>query len=360
MKVFPKRKRTFCSKPVKRIDQVKWPFFNRILFVLNFIVAFLLLVVYLAQFLSVNRFPFLTILSLTTPLLTGLNLLFLAFWIIRRRRPFFLSLVVLLIAYFSFGTFYKFRFGNSIVPKDDLKVMSYNVRNFRRLGILDGDAVYKNVKDIIARESPDIICFQEIKKSSLKDYKAYPYKSLKYAGIPRKEMLGIFSKYPIVRAGIIPFPESYNNAAFADVRYKNDTIRIYSVHLESLGFKKNTRSQSSSDGHYTKLAKSFIKQAEQAQIILEHSDKISYPKIVCGDFNNTQFSKVYRLIKGQMNDTYLKQGSGFGRTYHMKRLPIRIDFILADPEFEVRSHKNFEERISDHFPIMASFRLKKN
>ncbi len=59
-----------------------------------------------------------------------------------------------------------------------------------------------------------------------------------------------------------------------------------------------------------------------------------------------------------MNDTFQEKGSGFGSTYNFKFLPYRIDFILADPEIDIKSHKNFDVRLSDHTPVMASFRLK--
>jgi len=335
-------------------------FLKKVVFATNIIVALLLLLACLAPFLKVEWFPLLTVLSLATPILTGLNILFLVFWLILRRKHFFLSLVVLLITYFTFGAFYKVGSGNEIIAKDDLKVMSFNVRNFLRLGKLDKVALYGKVKDLVTITEPDIICFQEAgnSRAMLKDYEAYPYKYLKYRDMDNKVRIGIFSKYPIVKAGLINFPESFNNAAFADVLYKNDTIRIYSLHLESLGVKKNTYSQNSSDGQYDKLAKSFIKQDEQAQIILEHFNETSYKKIVCGDFNNAQFSRAYRLIRGKMNDAFMEKGSGIGQTYRFKRLPFRIDFILADPEFEVRSHVTFAERFSDHYPIMASFRLE--
>ena len=63
------------------------------------------------------------------------------------------------------------------------------------------------------------------------------------------------------------------------------------------------------------------------------------------------------IIKGEMKDSYFEKGKGFGRTYDLLKFPIRIDYILADPEFEVLSHQNFNERLSDHFPVMATLRL---
>jgi len=100
------------------------------------------------------------------------------------------------------------------------------------------------------------------------------------------------------------------------------------------------------------------KQQGQADLIKAHTRNIKYRKIICGDFNNTGFSRVYKTIKGEMKDSFEEKGFGFGSTYMFKVLPFRIDFILADPEIEIKSHKNFNVRLSDHTPVMASFRLK--
>jgi endonuclease/exonuclease/phosphatase family metal-dependent hydrolase len=108
-----------------------------------------------------------------------------------------------------------------------------------------------------------------------------------------------------------------------------------------------------------RITSTIQKQAEQARLLVEHSNSDPYKTIISADFNNTQYSYPYHLIKGDRQDSFLEKGVGFGRTYKSVGMPFRIDFILADPEFEVRAHKNYAIRLSDHFPIMASFRLKK-
>ena len=97
---------------------------------------------------------------------------------------------------------------------------------------------------------------------------------------------------------------------------------------------------------------------EQAEIFRNHLNKSPHRNIVCGDFNNTQFSNVYKIVKGNLQDSFLESGSGFGRTYDLWKLPLRIDYILADPDFEVVSHQNFDVKLSDHYPVMATLRLK--
>ena len=79
--------------------------------------------------------------------------------------------------------------------------------------------------------------------------------------------------------------------------------------------------------------------------------------IVCGDFNNTAYSYVYKRIKGDLQDAFDEAGNGFGRTFNFKFFPVRIDFILVDKNFTINAFKTFDEQFSDHYPIMAKVKL---
>ena len=79
--------------------------------------------------------------------------------------------------------------------------------------------------------------------------------------------------------------------------------------------------------------------------------------VVSGDFNNTAYSYVYQLLKGDLVDSFDSAGSGFGGTYNFKYFPMRIDFILMDGSFKVNDFKTFDIDLSDHFPIISTFNL---
>ncbi|NNE77726.1 MAG: hypothetical protein HKN31_11715 [Pricia sp.] len=130
--------------------------------------------------------------------------------------------------------------------------------------------------------------------------------------------------------------------------------------MQSLGITPGTGAIRSRpiDRLFRRVTKRFEKQLEQAKMIEKHMASSPYKTIVCADMNNTQFSNVYRIIKGNLQDSFMKKGAGFGKTYNFLQVPLRIDFILADPAFKVEGHKNFTEKYSDHFPVMASFRLE--
>ena len=335
-------------------------FFNKIVFFFNIIFAFVLLLACAVPYLSLELFPFLSILSLGVPVLVVVNTLFFLYWLLGLKKQAFTSLFVLIFGYFVLGTFIKLSSESTDFKEDELKVMTYNVRAFNRYRFLDNDNIPEEIEGLVEQEKPDIICFQEVGHDMQEDYLDYPYHFLKRIPAGNKVHMGIFSKYPIIKAEIINFPNSINNGSYADILYKGDTLRIYNLHMQSLGITPGTgvlRSQSS-ERLYRRVTNAFKRQQQQAQIIAEHKAKSPYRTLVCGDFNNTQFSSVYHTIIGEMQDTFIEKGSGYGRTYNFLMIPIRIDFIMADSSFEVMGHKNFDEKFSDHFPVMASFRLK--
>ncbi|CAM3339909.1 endonuclease/exonuclease/phosphatase family protein [Zobellia roscoffensis] len=335
-------------------------FFNKILFFINIIVAVTLLVACAVPYLSLEIFPFLSILSLGVPALVVANTVFFLYWLLGLKKQTFTSLFVLVFGYFILGTFIKFSPKAVDFNEDELKVMTFNVRGFNKYNFLDNDSIPQEIKNLVRQESPDIISFQEVGYDMEENYLDYPYHHLERIYSGEKVHMGIFSKYPIVKAEIINFPNSINNGSYVDILYKGDTLRLYNLHMQSLGITPGTgvlRSQSS-ERLLRRMTSKFKKQQQQAQIIAEHKAKSPYKTLVCGDFNNTQFSSVYHTIKGDMQDTFIEKGSGYGRTYNFLKIPIRIDFILADDNFEVMAHKNYDQKLSDHFPVMASFRLK--
>lgn len=274
-----------------------------------------------------------------------------------------MSLFALLVGFFAFGFFIKINLTSDQEPKDALSIMSYNARGFNHYNWIKKDSVGDKIIKHVIKNAPDIICFQEFYWARENDFEAYPYKWLTPYDIRvGKSMQAIYSKYPIIDSGSLDLLNTVNNIIYADILYKQDTLRIYNVHLQSFGITPGSGflRNASSERLYNRLSTSFIQQEEQAKILAEHESKVTHKVVVCGDFNNTQFSRAYHIVKGDKQDTFNEQGSGYGRTFLFHGLPLRIDFILTDPEFEVLSHKTFDEKLSDHYSIMASFSLKED
>ena len=325
---------------------------------MNLFFVLLLLLACAVPYLSVNFLPFLSFLSLAVPVLVAINFLFFIAWAVQGKRQMLPSLFVLVFGYFVLGTFLKLDFEHRELKKEDLKVMSYNIRFFNEFGWEKRVSVFNDIRDFIQKERPDVICFQEVSIGMQKKYLDYPYSYLRKFPQSNKSHLGIFSKFPIIASKTLAFPNSINNGSYVDILYKGDTVRIFNLHMQSLGITPGSGvlRSSSSERLYKKVVKAFKKQEQQAETIHGLIDESPYKTMLCGDFNNTQFSKAYHLIKGDMQDSFIEEGSGYGRTLNYLGIPLRIDFIMADRSFEVKEHKNYNVKFSDHYPIMASFR----
>ncbi len=335
-------------------------FFNKLIFTLNILFGALLLLACLAPYIPTDVAPFVAFFSISIPMLVLVNALFVLFWQYIRKGEIALSLSALLIFFFLWPSFFMFRLSGGSDLGADLKVMTYNVRSFNRYQNIKDLNVFEEILDLITKEAPDIICFQEFDFRRQKQFVNYKYRYLEYIRNPGKVKLGFYSKYPIINKGLINFPESSNNAAFVDIVFKNDTLRVYNLHLESLRIipDQDAIVNEESAKLYKRLAISFKKQQEQAEIITAHRQTTRFKTIICGDFNSTQYSNIYKIIKGDsLQDTFQEKGTGYGSTYNFKYYPLRIDFILVDQRLKVLSHKNYEVKLSDHFPVLTSLKL---
>ena len=333
---------------------------SRIIFFFNSVFAALLLLSYILPYAVPKSFPILSVLSLLVPVFIIINFFFMLFWILAVRKQFFLSFIVLIIGYSHVSSLYKFSKNTTEATENSLSIMSYNVRLFNIYEWLKEPHVDKKIVDLVHSEFPDVIAFQEFHSKQASAFSFYQHQYVVLTGKNKKTGQAIFSKYPIIHKGSIDFPNTANNAIFIDIVKKKDTIRVYNLHLESLRInpKEEELSQENSGRLLKRMANTFKMQQTQAELFEQHREQGRYKEIILGDFNNTQFSNVYKKIKGDMKDAFVEAGQGFGKTLDFAFFPMRIDFILVDESFTVHSFKTFSEHFSDHFPIQSVISLK--
>lgn len=341
----------------------KLGFFNKIIFIVNSLAAFLLLISYLLPYVPPKSFATLSVLSLGVPLLILLNVFFFLYWLLQVKKQMLLSLVVLLLGWNYLGALYKFSSSKKVEEPGNLSVMSFNVRLFNKYNWKPNKTTREDIIDFFLKESPDVICIQEYTRGTPIKLEGYT----DYNGRYTKDAKGghtIFSKFPIINSGSLEFTNTGNNAVFVDVVKAKDTIRIYNVHLQSA--KINTEidyinSQYSRDVFLKRVKEAFIMQQSQVELFLEHKSKCPYKIIVAGDFNNTAYSYSYKEILGDdLKDAFEKAGNGFGKSFDFKFFPLRIDFILADKRFKINGFKTYSDiNLSDHYPVKATLNLNK-
>ncbi|MGB0891832.1 MAG: endonuclease/exonuclease/phosphatase family protein [Flavobacteriaceae bacterium] len=330
---------------------------HKLLFLINSVVAVVLLLSYLLPFVSPKSIPAFAVFSLLVPILIIINILFAVFWLIKLKKQFILSSLILALGWLTATPFYQFS-GKNTGKNDDLKVMSYNVRMFNHYKWNDDTSITQKLFDFISDKNPDILAIQEFYNSDKISF-SYPYKYIKTKSKTNQFGLAIYSKYPIISSGSLDFKNSANNAIFTDIVRNEDTIRIYNIHLESLKINPNKENfgEENSERLFKRLSEGFKKQATQTESYLKHEQNWKGKKIVCGDFNNTSYSWAYRQIASNKKDAFIEAGNGFGKSFNYF-FPMRIDFILSDNNSKINQFKTFKVKYSDHYPILARVNWK--
>lgn len=338
--------------------------FNKFIYFLNSLAAVLLLLSFILPYVSPKSFPTLSILSLTVFPLIIINLVFVVYWLFRLKKQFLLSGVMIVLSLLQFNSFYKFSADISETKTNNtLSVLSYNVHLFNAYSGGDHSESKLLFKNIVATYNPDVICMQEYNDTHAPEMNDYPYVYEHFKmgalkdGTKKKKALGhaIYSKYPLINKGAFDFKRTTNNTLYVDVVKEKDTVRLYNLHLKSIGIIPSIDAIQDGDKEKLKgrLTNAFIDQVGQVEAILNHKNNSTHPVVMAGDFNNTAFSYIYNELTEEMQDAYAERGAGLGTTFDFDGYPLRIDYILAPEDFEVLSFKTINETFSDHHPIFA-------
>jgi len=358
----------------------KLPIFDKVVLYLNIIIALALLLSYLAPTTSPLDFITIALLGFGYLILVLANLVFVVYWLVRKRILMLISLISILLGFNTINSYYQFN-SNKNVDKnafaDGLRILHYNVREFKGIDKFAEEPTENEIIDLVKDKQPDIINMVEFDKRKVKKdsvtnalmevvkSKYYFFRSFKGS---RNDSIGnaIFSKYPIVNSGTIDTNQLLGTKAiFADVKYKNKTIRIYCIHLAPVVIKKEEK------GRYLKgnvgfdkffliegkVSAAFVARTYQVNKIKTHLQNCPYPYIITGDFNDTPISYAVNVIGDGLKNAFAEKGSGFQTTYY-SGFPLQIDYIFASPQFDVLSYQAPDKKISDHKPIISDLKLK--
>ncbi len=341
----------------------KLSIFGKILFWCNSIVAVLLLVSFIVPYLPPKQFSSLSLLSLGVSPLIVLTFLFGVYWVVKLKKQFIVSTVMLVAAYFFLNPFYKFPSNEQLSSSENtISVLSYNVRLFNAYqNDIDRATISEVLDSTLKTANSDVIFIQEYYRKTTQKFPGYPYSYIHFKN--KKIGLGyaVFSKHPLVNTGAFDFEKSNNNSLYADLVKGTDTLRLYNVHLKSLGITASINSLQEQDKEqlFNRTGARFERQQDQVEILLSHIRASKHPVILGGDFNNTAFSYVYRKLLSGMKDAFVEKGRGLGTTFMFDFYPMRIDYIFGSKELEVIEFTSLEQTFSDHFPIAAVFGLPK-
>lgn len=243
--------------------------------------------------------------------------------------------------------------------------------------ILDTDADVVLVQELSMEREYRMLL--QLQKYMPEFYRKYPYHSDGHRD------LAIFSKYPYdVGPDVIVRPVassvSYVGGGYHyyvktfDVHMPHRTQRFINVHLQSTGLSdvdkrvfKNvlhggvtttTEARAVKHSLFEKLGRAYKQRAVEAGVVRALLDNSPRDVILCGDFNDTPGSYVYRTIKGgDMDDAYTQCALGPTYTFSSNKMYFKIDHILYRGDLEPLAIRRDTGVDSDHFPLLATFRF---
>lgn len=364
----------------------KLSFIDKIIFWLNALLCFALLISYLAPIIDPKKVWVFAFFGLAYPLLLIGSIIFMLYWIIRKKWHFLLSLICIVIGWNVLLNSFELHVqsSGSYSPNSMvIRMMTYNVHNFKRYGAANDISTKQEILQLIAEHQPDIIGFQEFytRKAGQYDLRDSILKIMGtnwYYFEPvlanSQEAIGpaIFSRFPIVAHGIVPFNNklSENSCLYIDVKKGDKQFRVYSVHLQSIRFdpddyrylngiaRQGKTEGSSAKRLGSKLKSAFIKRSDQVVKVKEHAAQCPYPYIISGDFNDTPSSYAVNQMAKGLKNAFREGGTGFGRTYNGDFPNYQIDYIMASPQFDIQNYLIISKKLSDHYPVMSDLILK--
>ncbi len=322
--------------------------------------------------------PLLSTMGMVFPFFVLVNLAFLFFWLIFKWRMIWISVLGFVCAYVPISIYMPLN-AKKDIPDGALKLVSYNVCAYGgNYKYKDG---FKTVLEYLASENPDIICLQEDvdtwRRYAFREYEKHwayndtmviAYNALAF------NVLGIHTRFPIIKRERIDFPSLANGSAVWWLKVDKDTLIVVNNHLESCHLSKEDRVQyrqiikgemprdsvrTESKALLIKLAEANAIRSSQIRAVQRYVEAhCQYPIIVCGDFNDHALSYSRHAMSECLTDCFRETGRGFGLSYNQKGIPFRIDHIFCSSQLQPYNCKVDDEMdASDHHPILCWLKM---
>lgn len=304
-------------------------------------------------------------------------------WLFIRPSRAILPCIVLIIGYPFIQRTITFHDKNA-PSKGDISVLNFNLYGLHA-GMWEEKGILKLTNDcidFISNYDADIECFQEFYNSQyIKGFqtirmmkKSHPYAAIaqRHGADANEGVIGvaIFSRYPIIYKEYKKFEQANNGYLVADIKIKDDTIRVINMQLWSMGIRVGRVVGQMKDNDYTdakregrgiiaSLKKGFERHRDEIASISRVINNSPYPVILCGDFNETPYGLAYGTVRDRLKNSFEEAGKGFGFTLNRSPKWVRIDNQFFSKELDITSFKTHSEiPYSDHYPIFSSYKLK--
>jgi len=270
---------------------------------------------------------------------------------------------------YAYNLDYNFKDNTNKKDKNSYKIMTFNINHGNNL------KDKKDLKLFLDDINPDIIAYEAFPKENIKndiiDYQNFlpdnekkSDKSFNKCFISKPDNnIVLFSRLSIIESKSIKLQDD-NYALFAKLEVKEGFPPLYIIVVNL-----NQVFPKSFEDDRKKQYDELINMLGITEKIKRSSDKSSI--ILLGSFNfppDTKFARSLREGAKDNNgimqegyhykDSFLEAGSGFEYTYHSYLPVTRIDQIYGNDSIEFTNHYTKWKWFSNHFPVIAEFKLK--
>ncbi len=313
------------------------------------------------------------------PFFAAANLLFFVFWLLVKPSRALLPFLTFAVCYVPVRMYFGITPAKD-VPDGAMKVISYNVLNFKgmenhRLDWRDNPIVH-----YLVEADADIICLQESNRDGLAENMhalleaKYPHHHFADQG-KGGTSLSVYTKYPIVKVDTIPCDTSSVQSVAYTLALPKGFAMVVNNHFESNKFEPDKKKDFRSMMHgemkrdsaeiaskyiFSQFTEMALRRNAQTKAVAEFlALNRDVPTILCGDFNDTPISFNYHRIARLLTDCFRATGFGFGWTYCHDGMRVRIDNIFCSEHFEPFSCKVLSDiDFSDHQPVVCRLDFK--
>lgn len=349
--------------------------FNVVLGGVTLMLALCTVAGWMASRISPCESGFVSFMGLGLPVLLGMDLLLLVYWIVRRRWWAVVPAAVILLNAGFITAYFQVSFSDRSQRPHDLKVATYNVHGFRYSTF---KITVESIAEVMKSEQVDVLCMQEFGVSPKYDLDSIKqaFYFLPYVYFPKnhgkEDGVALFSRYPILSGGLLSFSGTDNSALWVDLDVSGREIRLFNNHLQTTSISRSRREISALknilgndlgrereavEAITGRLVENSCVRARQVRKVREIVDTTSMPVIVCGDFNDTPASYTYHQMKRGMKDGFRICGSGYGYTFRGFGRLLRIDYIFGSPELRGVRYYSLPLEWSDHNPVFMEFNV---
>jgi vancomycin resistance protein VanJ len=257
-----------------------------------------------------------------------------------------------------------FLYGEFFLPNvpvrngDSITVMTFN--------IWGGSQSSETAHVVVENGLPDIVALQELTPQMadvlLEEVgDAYPYRLLSPEGTYRG--MGVLSRFPLAEIDVLHLAHPWWEIQAMRVETTTGSFTLYNVHPHATNILVYIEEGSAmAEEVHSSMA---IRRQLIEALIADFSQR-NGPIVVVGDFNSTDQSDVYALMRRHLTDAYRASGWGLGHTFpayggSFRGIPIlslqmRLDMVFLSRDFRAaRTWVSETYGESDHRPLLAEY-----